>query len=511
MYSKTKYKSEVTATLLLVAVFLTGCNSSSSNSTTTPEPVSTPVPETTPPTINLSGSADFSTYIAFGDSLTAGYADSALYSSGQENSFPNILAKQFALAGGGSFNQPLVKDDIGGLLIGGLAITDTRLKLLSTASDASSSVAGTPSTDVLSPVTGSFNNMGVPAAKSFHTLAMGYGYRDAATLTAGGANPFYAYFASEPSSSATMIDDAAAQLPSFFTLWIGANDVLAYATSGGTGVDQLGNIDSSTYSASDITDPALFATTYNVLVSRLLASGSKGVLINIPDVSSIPYFTTVAYNALPLTISQASDSNTAYATYNAAIASSALSSAEKTQRTINFTSGQNPLVIEDDNLTDLTAGSLPSIRQATADDYIVLTAAAKIGIEETTGDPTTIWGLGKALLDADVLTLTEATLVANAQTAYNSTIAAAATANADLLIYDAKTSMAQMKNSGINYGSGTITAVYNSGGGFSLDGVHPTARGYAVIANQIIDLINQSFSANIPTVDPGTYTTVFYH
>ncbi len=42
------------------------------------------------------GEADFSNYVALGNSLTAGYADNALYITGQENSYPNILAQQFA-------------------------------------------------------------------------------------------------------------------------------------------------------------------------------------------------------------------------------------------------------------------------------------------------------------------------------------------------------------------------------------------------------------------------------
>ena len=41
------------------------------------------------------GTADFSNFVAVGNSLTAGYADGALYIVGQENSFPNILANQF--------------------------------------------------------------------------------------------------------------------------------------------------------------------------------------------------------------------------------------------------------------------------------------------------------------------------------------------------------------------------------------------------------------------------------
>ena len=63
------------------------------------------------------GQADFSKFVSVGNSLTSGFADNALYIEGQQNSFPNIMAQQFELVGGGEFNQPLVNDNFGGLLI----------------------------------------------------------------------------------------------------------------------------------------------------------------------------------------------------------------------------------------------------------------------------------------------------------------------------------------------------------------------------------------------------------
>jgi hypothetical protein len=51
--------------------------------------------------------ADFTRYIAVGNSLTAGYADGGLYLEGQQNSYPSIIAKQMAAVGGGKFTQPL--------------------------------------------------------------------------------------------------------------------------------------------------------------------------------------------------------------------------------------------------------------------------------------------------------------------------------------------------------------------------------------------------------------------
>ena len=59
--------------------------------------------------VNVSaGAVDFTTYVAVGNSLTAGFSDGGLYLEGQQNSYPNLLAQQFKFVGGGDFAQPPV-------------------------------------------------------------------------------------------------------------------------------------------------------------------------------------------------------------------------------------------------------------------------------------------------------------------------------------------------------------------------------------------------------------------
>jgi len=58
-----------------------------------------------------SGTADFSKYVALGDSFASGYSDNALFKAGQQNAYPNIMAQQFAYAGGGIFSTPFMADD----------------------------------------------------------------------------------------------------------------------------------------------------------------------------------------------------------------------------------------------------------------------------------------------------------------------------------------------------------------------------------------------------------------
>ena len=471
-----------------------------------------------------SGSADLSKYVSVGNSLTAGYADGALYITGQENSYPNIMAQQFSFAGGGEFTQPLMNDNVGGLLLGGNQITENRFVLAVGPSGNPSPVrlVGSPTTEITNHLTGPYNNMGVPGAKSFHLVAPGYG--NVAGVPAGAANPYFVRFAS--SESATVIGDAAAQNPTFFSLWIGNNDILSYATSGGAGLDQTGNFDPSTYGGNDITDPNVFASVYSSQVDALTAGGAKGVLINIPEVTSIPYFTTVPTNAIPLDAATAGALNAQFGAYNTQILPGlvgvgVISAEEAALRMINFSAGQNFPIMTDDDLTDVTAilqgppfnlpaplaALLGQLRQVKSDDLIVLTASAVLGTTPDPGNPQGVIGVSIPLSDQYVLAVSEQARVTAASSAYNATIQALAGAKG-LAYVDAKAALARVANGGIAYDGGVLTSQFVTGGAFSLDGVHPTPRGYAFTANLIIQAINDTYDATIPTVHIGNYATI---
>ena len=461
-----------------------------------------------------SGTADFSKFVSLGDSLTAGYADGALYLSGQENSFPNILAQQFAQVGGGDFIQPLMDDDLGGLLFGGNANPEFANRLvLNGETESPEIMAGTPSTEIISSaLTGAFNNMGVPGAKSFHLVAPNYGDLAGLNTDPISANPYFTRFASSPAAS--MIEDAAIQQPSFFTLWVGNNDILSYATTGGTGVDQTGNLVSpSTYASNDITDPATFSVIYQSLVNTMTASGGKGVLINLPNISAIPFFTTVPFNAALIDqdtadLLQANFDETYNLVIQEALLGALITDEEAARRTVSFSAGSNALLIEDEDLTNLSDFGIPSIRQATADDLILLPTSSTIGTALDENNPTLFYGLSDPLVDGDVLIPSEILAIDTARQAYNATIKNFADASEDLVLMDAAALLDSLPN-GIDYGTGYVDETYATGGAFSLDGVHLTARGYAIIANEIMLSIENGFGANLPAVDPGTFTTIF--
>jgi hydrogenase/urease accessory protein HupE len=294
-------------------------------------------------------------------------------------------------------------------------------------------------------------------------------------------------------------------------LWIGNNDVLGYATSGGSGVNQLGNVNPASYGANDITDPGVFANVYSGLVDAMTANGAKGVVANIPYVTTIPFFTTVPFNPVPLDAATATQLNAGYAAYNggltAALNAGLISAEEKAKRTITFQAGNNAVVMVDSYLTSLAALGLPSYRQATAADLMVLPSRSFIGTT-VGGNPQQINGVSVPLADNWVLSKDEIAEIKVAVDAYNASIKSIAEAKG-LAFVDANAVMSQVFNGGIRYGNYHLTASYVTGGAFSLDGVHPSARGYALIANKFAEAINAKYGSTFKPLDLAEYPIQF--
>ena len=508
--------------LLLVSLTFVACNNDEDS--IVEEPVS-------------AGSAVFSKYVALGDSFAAGYSDGALFIEAQKGAYPNILAQQFAAAGGGAFSTPLMADNVGGLLLGSTVIAGQRLYFNGSAPVA---VSGTPSTNVTTKLTGPFNNLGVPGAKSYHLVASGYG--NVAGVATGSANPYYARFST--SATATVLADAVAQSPTFFSLWIGGNDVLGFATSGGIGVNQTGNMNPATYGSNDITDPTVFASVYNTLVNGLTANSAKGVVANLPYVNTLPYFTTVPIN--PLSTSVLGGGNVAVGQATITQLNTLLYGPLKQVLTvfgagdrINLLSATvaNPVLIKDESITNLsaqlTAAFTPSLgaqtaafygavfgqaRQATSADLVLLPTHSVIGATPTAANsgigmappaPLDKFGITYPLQDTHVLIPAEIEAIKVATDAYNVSIKAIADAKG-LAFVDAKSIMTSLSSStGIVENNFTMKSDYVFGGSFSLDGVHPSPRGYALISNAFIAAINTKYASTFKKVNLGNYRILF--
>ena len=115
-----------------------------------------------------SGDADFSTYVAMGEGITAGMTDNSLFMAGQMNSYPNIMAGVMSMAGGGEFTQPYTNDNVGGMLVAGNPFWGARL-FFNGAGPAS--VSGNVTNEATSTMPGPYNNMAFPFVNGIHTVS----------------------------------------------------------------------------------------------------------------------------------------------------------------------------------------------------------------------------------------------------------------------------------------------------------------------------------------------------
>lgn len=464
------------------------------------------------------GSADFTTYVALGNSLTSGYQDAALYRSGQENSYPAMIAQGMNLAY--EFNQPLMNDDLGGIPSAGIK---NKLVLSLTANGLTPVPGKGEGTTTLANIYKGqpFHNLGVPGAKVAHLLAPGYGNPAGLMSSPMTANPYYVRFASSPNSS--VIADALAAKPTFFTLWIGNNDLLGYATSGGDGSNPL-------------TPAAAFAKYYTMLIQQLTANGAKGAIANIPGVASIPFFNTIPNDALKLDQEQAQKLTVFFGMIAKGLTQQLMAkglpqekaAAIANQYAIKFNEGNNLFLIE----TEKTAMNPLAFRQMTKEELLVLTIdrtamatkgygsvnfskelMAVVGKLQKGGTPTPedikiVISAINPIKDKDVLDVKELAEIKSHTEAYNATIAGIAKEKG-LALVDMNSLMKLLATKkGLRINGVTYNADFVKGGVFSLDGVHPTQRGYVLVANHFIKAINNQYDATIPTVNPNNYKGV---
>ncbi len=432
------------------------------------------------------GTADFTTYMSAGNSLTAGYADGALYKSGQENSYAVILAKQFESVGRtGTFNVPFIESEDGVGTRGAALVTKMKMGYSTDCKGVTglAPVLANPTASqqelavlIGTPVSqnGPFNNIGVPGAKVGHLLAPGYG-----TL-----NPYYGRFASNPGNA--VVNEIANINPTFFSLWIGNNDVLGYATSGGAG-DVITPVEGN---------PGFgFAASYEAVVQYFAATATAGVVANIPDITSIPFFTTVPYNPVVLTDQAQVDAlNAGYAAYNGAMEQFGY------PYRINFALGQNALVMYDKNIQVPAGYEALKIRQIDASELVLLSIPQD-------SIKCAYWGTMKPIPDQFVLAADEIAAVQTAVSSFNQVIEQVATSH-NLAFVDVNAQMKAASTNGIKMDGVSFSNKFVTGNLFSTDGVHLTKQGNAAVANFFIDAINAKYNASIPKVVVSEYEAV---
>ena len=204
------------------------------------------------------------TYVAFGDSLTAGFASGGLSIRQQETSYPALINRQLNGAES-TFAQPLFPEPGCGSDGAQLGLT------LTPAPDCSP----TPAT-----IGGSGNQagcLGFTALAPFDNLAVPGATLDESINTFASANPFFGLILQ---GQGTMLQQTVAASPDLISVWIGNNDVLG-AALGAADVENL------------LTPVESFEADFISLMNQLDATGADIVVGTIPDVTAIPFVTFV--------------------------------------------------------------------------------------------------------------------------------------------------------------------------------------------------------------------------
>jgi lysophospholipase L1-like esterase len=451
--------------------------------------------EIDPPVVDqVSGNADFSRYVALGNSITAGYQSGALYQSSQIYSFTNLIAKQV----GTKFEMPLVSDP--GAYPGRLEIQSLSPFTLYV----NSSTGSLLNYNYSAP----YNNLGVYGALTYDILFAKSSTTCASYVFTGKPNPYFdIVLRNNLINKGTPLEQALSQAPTFLTLCIGSNDVLGYATSGGTSPSAPTSVTQFTQLFGGIAQ--------GIQQFKTQTGTNPGVVVaNIPNVSAIPFFTTVGpalalnpaikwwqirllqqSSGLPATGliygSHEGGTNLGFLPYKIGFADSAALLSGSTFITL---SGQT---------------YAPYLGQPTGKFYRDNNLPIPLGV-----DTTQLFGFHpqNPFPDVFVLDPNEITTSNNAVTGFNNVIATIAQQN-NFGLVDINTRFNQFRAADFTGGTVvngiTFKTTYVTGGLFSLDGVHPSSQAQGIIANEFINVINTKYNAKIPLVDvsaiPGSF------
>jgi len=276
-------------------------------------------------------------------------------------------------------------------------------------------------------------------------------------------NPYFGRFA-ENIFKSSVLGDAMALDPTFFLLWIGNYDVLSFAASGGEG--------------ETITNFEYYSAIMSKIIDQLTSNNAKGAIANIPDVTVAPFFNTIPSNGLFLSALQAAVLNAAYADLPH----------------IEFHEGENGFVV-----IDLEAAG--HIRQLKESELLLLTTPQDSLVDAG-------WGSQKPIPPEYYLSEDQIDEIKSSITQYNNFIEILAGENN--LAYVDINSILKEAVTGIWFDGVNFSTRFVYGGVFSLDGIHLSARGNAIVANTFIDAINNKYGSSIPKVSVTEYPGIIF-
>jgi len=397
--------------------------------------------------------ADLQEYTAIGNSLTAGYQSGAWGNPDHvAASYPNLIARQLGIA---DFKQVSMAATglgfVSGSPVGNMVVnfTETGSPVLSYSTVDMANVAAMQAGAAADFDFSAPRNFGIPGITLMHAAGAPL------NLYAAG-NPYAAFYMNSASAAKTQVQLAAESGASFVTCWLGNNDVLGFVTSGGTG---------------SITPGATFQAS---LSGTLAALGTAPYLavMNLPSVTDIPFVT-----------------------YFNPVLNAKLDAMGSPVHAVWV-------------MDDATGAAAPVYTDPGTNNYVLLPAASAMQ-----ADPTKGASAGNPLPDAYVLDAAELAQAQAAVEDFNDRIEAGVAAlngsrAHDALLVDMNAFFSGVVATGYDAQGEHFSTQFVSGGLFSLDGVHPTNLGYAVIANVILDAMNEGWGFNIEMVDVGEFIGV---
>ncbi len=457
--------------------------------------------------------ADGSTvrYVALGNSLTAGYQSGAVVSAETQYAYPTQIARQMGLPFGDGTSQYQYLQYAAN---GGLGSRNRVASLDSTGFPqlASTSLNSTPSNTGLNRP---YNNLGIPGALLRDMNApIGDAFYDGRFQPSGGNPYFAATLRNTASLGRTCVDQAARINPHFVTIFIGNNDVQGYASSGGVSGTNFTTRAANPSAVAAPTETAVFTAQFNALVDSCARRmpNAKFLVANIPEVTSIPYYTTTGPR-IRASLRTALNTPSVVPANIAAIIKQALPDfpngilvrSSATPNGLKTLSSSDLFVLTASNGVNTYAQSLVAAFTSAAPRIIATPGMAAQIAEQVLAD--------NPMPNALVLDEAEQAVVRRSTTEFNAAIAAAVarySADNRAALFDTFTMLNNVRTNGYplsgqttSSGGTADTALrfdFVSGGFFSLDAIHPSSRGYAAIANEMLKVINSTWKASIPLI-----------
>jgi hypothetical protein len=397
------------------------------------------------PSFAARGSADFTRFVAIGDSYGAGFEAGSLNERHQIYGWPAIIAKQVGLT----------------LCTPTSAATDNCFALPLIAYPGLPGGESVYNGAGLVTIPGSGAPRMAGFARPYNDLAVP-GYTVGATLLFTGSEPTSGLGQAILRGLGTEVDQAIALHPTFIAIWIGGNDFLGAVGAG---------------SPNGLTPLASFTTSYNAMLDKLVAGAPNAGMV----VGTLPN----NFLAVPLT------STLPLVAIGPNLAPIIANGAPIPLFTILADGTPGPLpagsIVPLSALTDLQQGfGLPP----------QLKAVPPFSSLPHTGEP---------LPDRDFITPAEQAVFVQRINDYNAVIVAAAAAR-NIPVADI-TGLFNSFQKGLNFGGVALGKSFISGGLFSNDGTHLSDIGYTLFANEYIKTINAAYGSHIPVASITTFFT----